>query len=78
VADILKSSEVRVFGEIRPDSLYRATEACRRLGWSATAYRTARRRGLAVKYFANRAYVTGKAISDFIATEGRDTKNSRG
>lgn len=66
--------EQKQFGEIRPDALYRATEACRRLGWSATAYRTARRRGLQVKYWANRAYVTGASVIDFMLEHGKDTK----
>lgn len=66
--------EPRPAGEIRPGCLYRATDACRRLNWSSTAYRSARRKGLAVKYFANRAYVTGEAIIAFMAEHGKDTK----
>jgi hypothetical protein len=61
-------------GEIRPDSLYRYTEAARRLGWSSTAMRTARRKGLVVKYFANRCYVTGAALIDFLLANGKDHK----
>lgn len=61
-------------GEIRPDSLYRFTEAARRLGWSSTAMRTARRRGLPVKYFANRCYVSGEALISFLLTVGKDSK----
>jgi hypothetical protein len=71
---VAATPDAKQFGEIRPDSLYRATEACKRLGWSGTAYRTARRKGLVVKYFANRAYVTGQALVDFLLANGKDTR----
>jgi len=68
------SDEPMAQGEIRQDSLYRFTEAARRLGWSSTAMRTARRRGLAVKYFANRAYVAGSELVRFVLENGKDSK----
>ena len=61
-------------GEILPGALYRAKEAYRRLGWSLTAARSARRDGLALKYRGGKAYVTGDEIIRFISTAGKDTK----
>lgn len=61
-------------GEILPGSLYRFTEACRRLGWSSTAARTARRRGLPVRYFGNRAYISGDALIKFVLENGKTSK----
>jgi hypothetical protein len=70
----VSQDNLKQLGEIRPDSLYRFPEAARRLGWSSTAMRTARRRGLTVKYFANRAYVHGEALISFLLANGKDTK----
>lgn len=61
-------------GEIVPDNLYRLTEACKRLGWSATAARTARRKGLAVRYAGGKAYVMGSEIIRHITENGKEHK----
>ena len=71
------SEKAKQLGEIRPDSLYRLPEAARRLGWSSTAIRTARRKGLAVRYFANRAYVVGQALIDFLMEVGAESRTPR-
>lgn len=61
-------------GEILPGALYRFTEVCRRLGWSTTAARTARRKGLAVKYCGGRAYCAGSEVIRFVLETGKDHK----
>lgn len=61
-------------GEILPGALYRAKEAYRRLGWSLTAARSARRDGLSLKYRGGKAYVTGTEIIRFVLETGKDTK----
>ncbi len=61
-------------GVILPGALYRAKEAFRHLGWSATAARSARRDGLSLKYRGGKAYVTGDEIIRFVVESGKDTK----
>lgn len=56
-------------GEILPNVLYRADEFKRRMGWSDSAFRAARRRGLVVRREGKRAYVWG---DDAIAYMMRD------
>lgn len=70
VAEVSKNSP----GEILPGALYRLTEACKRLGWSSTAARTARRKGLKIKYAGGRAYVLGSEIIRHITENGKDHK----
>lgn len=60
--------------EIAPEHLYRFTEVCRRLGWSATAARTARRKGLKLKYAGGKSYVMGKEVIRHILENGKDHK----
>ena len=49
-------------GEIRISSLYRGDELKRRMGWSDSAFRAARRRGLKVRREGKRAYVFGEDL----------------
>ena len=60
--------------EIRPDCLYRFTDVCRRMGWSATAARTARRNGLQLKYAGGKAYLMGSELIRHILEKGKDHK----
>jgi len=68
------TQESKPAGEILPGVLYHYPEACRRLRWSATAARSARRKGLSVRYVANRAYVSGDELIRFILETGKEAK----
>lgn len=61
-------------GEIVGGRLYTIKEACRRLGWSVAAFRSARRKGLAVRYMAGRGYIAGQTLIDFVLDNGKDHK----
>lgn len=61
-------------GEIVAGRLYTLPELCRRLGWSKAAFRSARRKGLAVRYMAGRGYVEGQTVIDFVMQHGKLTK----
>jgi len=49
--------------------LYRIEEAKARLGWSDSALRAAKRRGLTVIVCGKRRYVTGKEILRFLENQ---------
>jgi hypothetical protein len=53
-------------GVISTHELYTIAEAKRRLGWSDSAYRAAKRRGLTVLACGKRRYVTGLSILKFL------------
>lgn len=57
-------------GVISMHELYTLTEAKRRLGWSESAFRAARRRGLAVLACGKRRYVTGGSLFRFLENGG--------
>lgn len=61
-------------GEIDGNKLYTLRELCRRLGWSAAAFRSARRKGLTVRYMAGRGYVKGDDLISFVMANGKPTK----
>lgn len=53
-------------GVISLFEIYRIDEAQRRLGWSASALRSAKRRGLVVLKSGKRSYLTGREIFRFL------------
>jgi hypothetical protein len=59
---------------ILPDALYGLDEAKQRLHWKEAAMRTARRKGLKVKYMGGRGYILGSAIIAHVTEHGKDTK----
>jgi len=61
-------------GEIDGNKLYTLRELCRRLGWSVAAFRSARRKGLSVRYMAGRGYVKGDDLITFVMDHGKPTK----
>ncbi|MBX3427291.1 MAG: hypothetical protein KF688_16555 [Pirellulales bacterium] len=56
-------------GVISRLEVYRLDEALLRLGWSLSAYRAARRRGLQVLASGKRRYLHGREIMRFLAAE---------
>lgn len=61
-------------GIIERGALYTLDEVKLRTGWSKHALRTARRVGLVVRYFGNRAFISGDSICDFVAQHGKDSQ----
>lgn len=61
-------------GEIDGSKLYTLRELCTRLGWSSAAFRSARRKGLSVRYMAGRGYVKGDDLITFVMEHGKPTK----
>jgi len=57
-------------GMIFPDALYRIDELRVRMGWAASSYRAACRRGLRVCRSGKRAYVLGADVIAFITRVG--------
>jgi hypothetical protein len=53
-------------GEIHPNVLYRADEVKARMGWTDSAFRAARRRGLTVRRDGKRAYLLGDDVIDYL------------
>lgn len=53
-------------GVVSLQDIYTITEARRRLGWSESALRAARRRGLKLLTCGKRRYVTGQEILRFL------------
>ena len=53
-------------GVIAADELYTLEEAKRRLRWTASALRSAKRRGLRVLVCGKRHYITGKELIRFL------------
>lgn len=60
---------IRAPGVISVLELYRIEEAKARLGWSDSALRAAKRRGLTVIVCGKRRYVTGKEILRFLENQ---------
>lgn len=61
-------------GKIEPDVVYTLQRAMMEMNWGRAAFRTARRRGLRVKYAGRTGYVMGRDLIDYIDRAGRDTK----
>ena len=57
---------------------YTIEEAKSRLGWSDSAFRAAKRRGLQLLASGKRRYVTGREILRFLEAEGAQSGNDRG
>lgn len=57
-------------GVIAPQELYTRSEALRRLGWTDSAYRAARRRGLRVIKSGKRHYLIDAEIIHFLTAGG--------
>ena len=57
-------------GMIFPDALYRIDELRARMGWAASSYRAACRRGLLVRRSGKRGYLLGADVLAFIASDG--------
>lgn len=60
-------------GMIFPDALYRIDELRARMGWAASSYRAACRRGLQVRRSGKRGYVLGADLIAFIVSDGGAT-----
>jgi hypothetical protein len=56
----------RLPGEICSGVLYRADELKGRMGWSDSAFRSARRRGLKVRRDGKRAYILGEDVIAYL------------
>lgn len=56
-------------GVISEQEIYRLDEAVARLGWSQSALRSARRRGLRVLRSGKRAYLSGREIVRFLEAD---------
>lgn len=56
-------------GEVHAGVLYRADELKGRMGWSDSAYRAARRRGLRVRRDGKRAYILGEDVIAYMKGE---------
>lgn len=69
-----KTAARKVPGEIDGNKLYTLRELYRRLGWSAAAFRSARLKGLTVRYMAGRGYVKGDDLISFVMANGKPTK----
>ncbi len=65
----------RLPGEVHPEVLYRADELKGRMGWSDSALRAARRRGLVVRREGKRAYVLGEDVIDYIKRKKGETSD---
>ena len=57
--------------------VYRLDEAKRRLGWSDSAFRAARRRGLNVLVSGKRRYITGQEILRFLEADDAATQQGQ-
>jgi len=56
-------------GEVHPCVLYRADELKARMGWSDSALRSARRRGLKVRRDGKRAYILGEDVISYMKSK---------
>jgi hypothetical protein len=71
----------RVKGGTRPPGVisvlevYRVDEAKARLGWSDSALRAAKRRGLRLLVCGKRRFLTGNEIVRFLESQGSDSRN---
>ncbi len=54
--------------EVRADAVYDLATFRRLTGWGRRALRTARERGLKIKYAANRGYISGAEYHRYIET----------
>ncbi len=54
-------------GIIDENKLYRADEFKARMGWSDSAFRQARRKGLKVNRYGKRVFVLGRDVFEFIS-----------
>ena len=53
-------------GEIRSNAVYRADELKGRMGWSNSAFRAAKRRGLVVRREGKRTYILGEDLISYL------------
>lgn len=53
-------------GEVRPNVLYRLDELKARMGWSDSALRAAKQRGLKVRRDGKRAYLMGEDVISYL------------
>ena len=53
-------------GEVHPSVLYRADELKARMGWSESAFRSARHAGLEVSRVGKRVYVLGDDVITYL------------
>jgi hypothetical protein len=59
-------------GEVRSGVLYRADELKERMGWSDSAFRSARRRGLKVCRDGKRAYILGEDVIAYMKSKAAE------
>jgi hypothetical protein len=63
---------------IEPTTLYPRDALCRRLGWSLSAYQSARARGLPVLYLGKRVFIFGADAIDWIRKTSTANKPRKG
>ncbi len=63
------STRPRPPGLISVMEVYQLSEALARLGWTASSFRAAKRRGLKVIVCGKRRYLTGKEIVRFLESQ---------
>jgi len=56
-------------GEVHHSALYRVDELKARMGWSDSALRSARRRGLKVRRDGKRAYILGEDVISYMKSK---------
>lgn len=64
-----RSARPHTPGEVHPGVLYRADEMKSRMGWSDSALRSARRRGLKVRRDGKRAYILGEDVIAYLKSK---------
>lgn len=64
-------------GVISALEIYRLDEALPRLGWTKSAYRAARRRGLQVLASGKRRYLHGQEIIRFLTADSAASQHDR-
>ena len=56
-------------GVVSVDEVYTLSEACARLGWTDSALRAAKRRGLSLLVCGKRKYISGREILRFLEAD---------
>ncbi len=60
-------------GVISIGEVYTLREACLRLGWTESALRAAKRRGLLLLMSGKRKYISGREVLRFLEAEATDS-----
>lgn len=70
--DVSKPQPGSHSGVVSTVEFYTLAEGKRRMGWTDSAYRSARRAGLQVLTLGKRRYVTGQALLTFLERAAND------